>query len=323
MLMTFYLTQSIIDKSPAGLIITPGNLPERSASILIQLLQKQHTLDGKTVAVLGDTTESAVVNRHDRARAEEGRRARPAPPRSSTSARQRRLHGRARRSSAASWRSGRPRASTRVFLSGDLASTRRSSSRVKKKFPNMQLLADNTDVLGQAQQVQQAGVKPNPYEGTAHRGRPHVDGVRRQRELEVLRRHLQGRDRQGSARTPRTRSRTAQRQDRRHQRRSSTTRARCVTMFADIAKKVGPYLNNTNWVSTVNSLRPDRRTAARVRTRRSTPDKYSADDNWRLQAYDSSLGNTGLWKPITPLAEHSEQLSPRVPLGDTRELGRT
>ena len=61
-LMTFNLTQAIMDKSPAGLIVTPGSVPEGSASIFIKLIQKQGTLDGKTVAVLGDSTESAVVN---------------------------------------------------------------------------------------------------------------------------------------------------------------------------------------------------------------------------------------------------------------------
>ena len=29
--------------------------------------------------------------------------------------------------------------------------------------------------------------------------------------------------------------------------------------------------------------------------------KYSADDNWRLQAYDSTIGASGNWKALTPL----------------------
>ena len=29
--------------------------------------------------------------------------------------------------------------------------------------------------------------------------------------------------------------------------------------------------------------------------------KYSTDDNWRLQAFDSSIKPAGDWKPITPL----------------------
>ena len=71
-------------------------------------------------------------------------------------------------------------------------------------------------------------------------------------------------------------------------------------MFADIAKRVGPYLNDNNWVNTVNTFGP-------IENRGSGPysslhtGKYAADDNWRLQAYDSSLGNTGQWKPVTPL----------------------
>ena len=44
----------------------------------------------------------------------------------------------------------------------------------------MMFMADNTDVLSQAQQVQQAGIKPNPYEGTLTAGgltsQEYVDG---------------------------------------------------------------------------------------------------------------------------------------------------
>ena len=94
-----------------------------------------------------------------------------------------------------------------------------------------------------------------------------------------------------------------------------------VTMFADIGKKVGPYLNNANWISTVELLRAHREPRLRS-VLVAAHDKYAADDNWRLQAYDSSLGNTGQWKPITPLAEHPEQLSPRVPLGVRGSFGR-
>ena len=29
--------------------------------------------------------------------------------------------------------------------------------------------------------------------------------------------------------------------------------------------------------------------------------KYSTDDNWRLQAFDSTIPPDGNWKPVTPL----------------------
>ena len=61
LLVTFDLTQAIIDRSPPGYIVTPGSIPERSVGILLDLLKKQGTLDGKTVAVLGDTNVKAVI----------------------------------------------------------------------------------------------------------------------------------------------------------------------------------------------------------------------------------------------------------------------
>ena len=75
-----------------------------------------------------------------------------------------------------------------------------------------------------------------------------------------------------------------------------------LTMFHDIAQRVGTYLNDANWINTVNRF-------GSIENRGSGPysslhtGKYSADDNWRLQAYDSSLGNTGLWKAVTPLQD--------------------
>jgi hypothetical protein len=73
-------------------------------------------------------------------------------------------------------------------------------------------------------------------------------------------------------------------------------------MLHDIPERVGPYLNATNWINTVNDFGP-------IENRGSGPyaslhaGKYTADDNWRLQEYDSSLGNTGLWKAVTPLQD--------------------
>ena len=64
-LMTFNLTQAIIDKSPPGLIVTPGNIPERSATILLELLKKENTLDGQDG---GGARRHHRVERRERAR---------------------------------------------------------------------------------------------------------------------------------------------------------------------------------------------------------------------------------------------------------------
>jgi hypothetical protein len=53
-LMSFDLTQGEINQSPPGLIILPGDTPERTDAVLISLMKTQHTLQGKKVAVLGE-----------------------------------------------------------------------------------------------------------------------------------------------------------------------------------------------------------------------------------------------------------------------------
>ena len=73
-------------------------------------------------------------------------------------------------------------------------------------------------------------------------------------------------------------------------------------MFHDIGERVGKYLNNTNWVNTVNNFGPDRRTGAPGPYSSLHTGKYSADDNWRLQAYDSDdPGRRATGSRITPL----------------------
>ena len=299
-LMTFYLTQSILDKSPAGLIITPANLAERSASILVQLLQKQHTLDGKTVAVLGDTTESAVVNKAVvPALKQAGVRTGTAAildigTSGDFTAAQAQLSSFMER-----WKTEHV---DTVFLSGNLASSKAFVQQVKKEFPAMQLLGDSTDVLGQAQQVQQAGTKPNPYEGLLTAGgltSKESDASANWKYCADIYKAATGKaapDAQNTIKLPNGKI------DDTHG--AISDACQLLSMFQDIATKVGPYLNNANWISTVNSFGP---IANRGSGQYSSlhAGKYSADDNWRLQSYDSSLGNTGNWKPITLLEDIS------------------
>ena len=54
-LLTFDLTQAIMNKSPAGLIVNAGSNPERLVRVLLELLARRGILKGRTVAVLGDT----------------------------------------------------------------------------------------------------------------------------------------------------------------------------------------------------------------------------------------------------------------------------
>ena len=73
-----------------------------------------------------------------------------------------------------------------------------------------------------------------------------------------------------------------------------------VTMFHDIGQRVGPDLNNANWVNTINTYGP-------ITNRGSGPyssltkGKYDAEDDWRLEQIDTSLPPDGQFRSITPL----------------------
>ncbi|MGO9873647.1 MAG: ABC transporter substrate-binding protein [Acidimicrobiia bacterium] len=299
-LMTFNLTQAIIDKSPPGLIVTAGDIPERQASILIQLLQKEGTLKGKTVAVLGDTTESSVVNGTivpglKKAGVKLGSTAiLDVGTTGDTTAGQAQLD-----SFIEKWKTEHVDA---LFLSGDLASTKAFVVKVKQAFPRMLLMADNNDVGDQAAQEQAAGVKPNPYEGILTAGglsAKEFDNSANWKYCAAIYKAATGKVAPDAEHTIKLANGKINDVN-------GTISDACQTlsMFHDIAERVGPYLNNTNWVYTVDHFGP-------ITNRGSGPysslhtGKYTADDTWRLQEYDSALGNTGLGKPITPVEDIS------------------
>ena len=295
-LMTFNLTKAIMDKSPGGLIVTAGSIPERSATILLALLKKENTLKGKTVAILGDTNETAVVKGtiEPAVKATGAKTGTTAilsvDPKGDTTAAQSQLD-----SFMEKWKTEGVNA---LFLSGNLASTKQFVAKVKAKFPDMLLMSDNTDVLSQAQQEQQSGVKPNPYEGILTAG-----GLSPQEYTASDNwKYCAAIYKKATGKVAPDATQTIKTKDGKIDDTYGTINDACqtLTMFRDIGTKVGKYLNNPNWINTVNTFGP-------IENRGSGPysslhtGKYSADDNWRLQSYDSSLGDTGLWKAETPL----------------------
>jgi ABC-type branched-subunit amino acid transport system substrate-binding protein len=294
-LMTFNLTQAIANKSPAGLILTAGNFPERSASILIQLLETQHTLTGKTVAVLGDTTESTVVNQAivpalKKAGVRVGSTAiLLVGTTGDTTAAQAQLD-----SFVEKWRTEHVDA---IWLSGNLASTKQFVQKVKQALPDVLLISDNTDTLAQAQQLQQAGIKPNPYEGLLTAGgltAKEFDASGSWKYCAGIYQRATGNPAPDAEHTIKVANGKIN-----DIHGTITDACATLTMFHDIAQRAGPYLNNTNWIDTVNHFGSLTNRGGYYASLHAG--KYSANDSWRLQTYDSSLGNTGLWKPITPL----------------------
>ena len=212
-LLTFNLTQAILDRSPAGLIVTPGLLPERTTGILVSLLEKQNLLKGKKIAVVGDGTEGTVVKNYvvpalKKANVPLGATAvLNVSTTGDTTASQQQLDSFIER-----WKT---QGVNTIYLSGDLVSSKQFVQKIKTEMPKVSFLTDTTDVLDQAQQLQQEHLKSNPYRGHRHRGRSHPARVRQQPELDVLQGHLQGRDRQDAGKR-RADDHDQRRQDRRH-----------------------------------------------------------------------------------------------------------
>src|SRR5262249_46325680 len=61
-LLTYEVTQEMENKAPQGLLLTPDILPDRKVKVVMALLGTQHTLDGKTVAILGSSDAKAEIN---------------------------------------------------------------------------------------------------------------------------------------------------------------------------------------------------------------------------------------------------------------------
>jgi len=72
-----------------------------------------------------------------------------------------------------------------------------------------------------------------------------------------------------------------------------------TNMFATIAKRVGPYLNNENWMRTVNNFGPiDVNSTIYASLHEG---KYDADDTYGLKAYDPTIPEVGDWREVTPI----------------------
>ena len=70
-------------------------------------------------------------------------------------------------------------------------------------------------------------------------------------------------------------------------------------MLHDIGERVGKYLNNANWVNTVDNFGSiDDMSTIYASIHRG---KYDADNTYGLVAYDPTVGASGDWKHVTPV----------------------
>ncbi|HWS45345.1 MAG TPA: ABC transporter substrate-binding protein [Acidimicrobiia bacterium] len=297
-LVTFDLTQAIMDKSPPGLIIFAGPNPERIAAVVLQLAKQEGTLNGKTVAVLAESTSASRV----KSTIEPALKAMPGVKTGSTAyisvgssqdttAQQAQLDAFIER-----WKSESVNA---VFIAGTALSSTQFVDEITKKMPGVLLLTDSPDALNSAQAETQAGKNPNPYQGmltavgpTQHEydnsanwaycskiyqqqtGKPAPNGEQVVKQADGTPLDTYG---------------------------NINDACQLVTLFHDIMVKVGKYPNVPNWQYVVDRYGPiTNRGGGQYASL--TKGKYDIDDTFRLVEFDTATGGPkGGWKPLTPI----------------------
>jgi Periplasmic binding protein len=296
-LMTFNLTQAIMNQSPPGLIILPGSNPERLDSVLFGLLQTQHTLDGKKVAVLGELTSESVVHGSvepglKRLGLQTGSTAILNVAGADTSAAQEQLDSFIER-----WKSEHVDA---LFVSGTQVSSQQFIEKLRAQMPQVTLITDTdaTVILGYGQQEQHAGKHPNPYEGIITAGGPTSQEYDQSDNWKYCASIYQKQTGQvapnGEAVVPGPNGKTLDTFG------AINDACQVLTMFRDIGTRVGADLNDQSWVHTVDTYGPIRNLGGGPYASLHAG-KYDVDDTFRLEEFDSSIAPKGQWRPLTPL----------------------
>jgi ABC-type branched-subunit amino acid transport system substrate-binding protein len=296
LLVTFDLTQAIMDRSPPGYIVTPGSIPERGVDILLSLAEKEGTLDGKKVAILGDNNVRSIIENSIEPGLKDlgvelGSTAVLAISGGDTTQPQAQLD-----SFIEKWKTEGVDA---IFMSGNYASAKQFVEKIRERMPNVMLLTDTNNTLQQAQQEQTAGKNPNPYEGMIAAGGLTAEESDASPNWKFCADIYED---QTGKKAP-TRQETIKSADGKNiidNWGTASDACQLLWFFHDIGDRVGKYLNNNNWVNTVNTF-------GEITNRTTGPyssiheGKYSAEDNWRLQVYDSTIGDDGDWKPLTDI----------------------
>jgi len=287
------LTQALIDSGPPGFMLTTDITSERRLRVIMALLKKEHTLDGKKVAVVDIAADhprvkSVVGPALKQLGVQRGTDATLTITGADTTAALSQLD-----SFIEHWKTEGTNA---LILVGDEVSSKQFVEKIKGAVPSMQLVSDTTSVLDGARDEQKAHVTPNPYDGVLtaegqtgieHTKTPHFTYCRdiwekatgeKMPSPNVVIKLPNGKQNDIYSEVE--------------------TACAYATFFATIAKRVGPYLNDANWVNTVNGFGPVDDTStiyASIHT-----GKYDADDTYGLVAYDPKIGADGDWTHVTP-----------------------
>jgi ABC-type branched-subunit amino acid transport system substrate-binding protein len=293
--VTFQVTQDMFNQVPPGLLVFPGTTPERSSTVLFELLQKQGTLDGKKVAVLAQQTsepsvKAVVLPALKKIGVATGTPAYLTINGPDTTAAQSQLDSFIER-----WKSEGVNA---LFITGQATVAKQFVEKVVKQMPGVILLTDVSDALPQGQDETKAGANPNPYENLYLAGGYRAADYAKSDNWKYcasIYKAQTGKDSPGPETDIKVNVGGKELQDQTYN--LVNDACQMVSTFQQIVAKMGKYVNAENWVATVDSFGPivNRGGGPYASLRKG---KYDTDDTFQLQQFDSSLPPNGNWKAL-------------------------
>ena len=294
------LEQPWIDESPAGLMLTPDTTKEAAATILINLLDKQDKLKGKTVAILADSdgenrANDVIAPALKDAGADLGSTATLTISGTDTSAAQGQLD-----SFIEKWKSENV---DTVFMVGLNISSKQFVQKLKSEMPDVQLITDASSTAEQGQDLVAAGTTPNPYDGMLGTIGA-TDSERWNNKSKLLQQCVDIYEK-ATGTTVKGPDEVAPGPDGKTEELYIAVIDYCneLFMFRTIAEKTGTDLTNANWTKTVDSFGKIDLVSTDIASL--CKGKYDADDAFRLVEFDPTSGQTGDWKPLTPVQDAS------------------
>jgi hypothetical protein len=294
-IMSFQLSKAIEDKAPGGLMIYPGNNPERLDAVIVKQLKDQNTLAGKKIAIVGgsanvksikDSLEPAVkslgIPTGTTAILNVGTTG-------DTTAAQTQLD-----SFIDTWKGEGTNA---LFITGTEVASKQFVEKIRKAMPDVTLVTDIQDVRTFGREEKAAKMNPNPYEGILSTTGPTAQEYQTSDNWKFCEAIYQ----KATGKLPPQPTDVIKFPDGKINDDYGSIDDACqlINLFKSIGDKIGKPLNSENWQNAVNTYGPivDRGGGQYASL---TQGKYDTNDTFRLVAFDSSIGD-GDWKPLSEL----------------------
>ncbi len=297
------LEQAWIDEAPPGLLLTNDVTAERTISVLMSALEQAGTLDGRKVGVLasartGNRAENVIEPALDDLGVERGSTAILDIVDEDTTQAQAQLDGFLER-----WRTEEI---DTLIIAGQEAGADQFVTKIKDAFPELLIIGDApSGIINEGKDLVTAGVSPNPYEGAISVGG--LNDTNGEQFNTPLVQACIAIFEQANPDIP-----VIDPQDlvvAEGEKRLETyiaVRDACdeLAVFKQVAEAAGADLTNESWTEAVHSL-----TSLEIPANAFSSfgeGKYDANDGFRLQSFDSSIGESGGWKDLTDIFNTAE-----------------